>query len=187
VVLIVLALLAMNGCSTYNAFVSKEVEVEKSWGQVQSAYQRRADLIPNLVNTVKGVANFEQETLTKVVEARAKATQMTIDPTKATPEQLKEFQSAQGELSQALGKLLVITENYPELKANQSFLELQSQLEGTENRIKVDRDKFNEAVADYNVSVRKFPASFYASIFGFSTKPQFEAEAGAQDAPKVEF
>lgn len=187
VILAVLALLLLHGCGTYNSFVDKDVNVQNAWSNVQSQYQRRADLIPNLVNTVKGVANFEQETLTKVVEARAKATSMTIDPSKATPEQLKEFQQAQGDLTQALGRLLVISENYPELKANQSFLELQAQLEGTENRIQVERQKFNETVADYNKSIRKFPSSFYASIFGFGEKAQFEAQEGAQNAPKVEF
>lgn len=186
-ILAVLALVLLHGCGTYNSFIDKEEEVKNSWADVQSEYQRRADLIPNLVNTVKGVANFEQTTITKVVEARAKATSMTIDPSKATPEQLMAFQQAQGELSQALGRLLVITENYPELKANQNFLDLQQQLEGTENRIKVARNKFNGVVTEYNKSVRKFPASFYASIFGFSAKAQFEAEQAAQDAPKVEF
>lgn len=187
VILAVLAVLLFHGCSTYNTFVDKEVELENAWGKVQSAYQRRADLIPNLVSTVKGVAEFEQETLTKVVEARAKATSMNIDPTKMDAQKLAEFQQTQGQLSQAIGRLLVVSERYPELKANQSFLELQAQLEGTENRIKVERDRYNDTVADFNKTVRKFPASFYAGIFGFSAKPQFEAEQAAQEAPKVEF
>lgn len=188
IVLIVTALLLfMAGCNSYNTFVDQEEEVENAWGKVQSAYQRRADLIPNLVSTVKGVAEFEQKTLTDVVNARAKATSMTIDPTNLTPEKLQEFQQAQSQLSQSLGRLLVVSENYPQLKANQSFLELQAQLEGTENRIKVERDRFNDVVTVYNKSVRRFPAALFAGIFGFSQKAQFEAEASAQSAPKVEF
>jgi LemA protein len=188
IVLVVLALfLFMAGCSSYNTFVDQEEEVENAWSKVQSAYQRRADLIPNLVSTVKGVAEFEQKTLTDVVNARAKATSMTVDPTNLTPEKLQEFQQAQSQLSQSLGRLLVVSENYPQLKANQSFLELQAQLEGTENRIKVERDRFNDVVTTYNKSVRRFPAALFAGIFGFSQKAQFEAEASAQSAPKVEF
>ena len=188
IVLVVVALfLFMAGCSSYNKFVDQEEEVENAWSKVQSAYQRRADLIPNLVSTVKGVAEFEQKTLTDVVNARAKATSMTIDPTNLTPEKLQEFQQAQSQLSQSLGRLLVVSENYPQLKANQSFLELQAQLEGTENRIKVERDRFNDVVTTYNKSVRRFPAALFAGIFGFSQKAQFEAEASAQSAPKVEF
>lgn len=177
----------MAGCNSYNSFVDMEEDVENAWSKVQSAYQRRADLIPNLVNTVKGVADFEQETLTQVVEARAKATNVTIDPANITPEQLKEFQQAQAGLSSSLGRLLVVAERYPELRANQSFLELQAQLEGTENRIKVERDKFNDAVTAYNKRVRKMPGALFAGIFGFDQKAQFEAEASAQEAPKVEF
>jgi len=188
IVLVVVALfLFMAGCNSYNKFVDQEEEVENAWSKVQSAYQRRADLIPNLVSTVKGVAEFEQKTLTDVVNARAKATSMTIDPTNLTPEKLLEFQQAQSQLSQSLGRLLVVSENYPQLKANQSFLELQAQLEGTENRIKVERDRFNDVVTTYNKSVRRFPAALFAGIFGFSQKAQFEAEASAQSAPKVEF
>jgi LemA protein len=188
IVLVVVALfLFMAGCNSYNKFVDQEEEVENAWSKVQSAYQRRADLIPNLVSTVKGVAEFEQKTLTDVVNARAKATSMTIDPTNLTPEKLQEFQQAQSQLSQSLGRLLVVSENYPQLKANQSFLELQAQLEGTENRIKVERDRFNDVVTTYNKSVRRFPAALFAGIFGFSQKAQFEAEASAQSAPKVEF
>lgn len=178
---------AFSGCNSYNGFVNKDTIVEQSWSNVQSAYQRRADLVPNLVATVKGAANFEQETLTGVAEARAKATSIQVDPTNLTPEKLAEFQSAQSGLSQALGKLLMVTENYPELRATESFKELQSQLEGTENRIKVERDKYNAAVADYNNAVRRFPANFWAGIFGFDRKTPFEADQGAQNVPKVEF
>ncbi|MCF8247625.1 MAG: LemA family protein [Saprospiraceae bacterium] len=178
---------AFSGCNSYNGFVSKDTAVEQAWGNVQSAYQRRADLVPNLVATVKGAANFEQSTLTGVAEARSKATSIQVDPTNLTPEKMAEFQQAQSGLSQALGKLLMITENYPELRATESFKELQSQLEGTENRIKVERDKFNGVVADYNNSVRRFPANFWAGIFGFDRKTPFEADQGAQNVPKVEF
>jgi LemA protein len=178
---------AFSGCNSYNKFVDKETQVEQAWGNVQSAYQRRADLVPNLVATVKGAANFEQSTLTQVAEARAKATSIQVNPEDLTPERLQEFQAAQGQLSQALGRLLMVTENYPELRATESFKELQAQLEGTENRIKVERDKFNETVASYNATVRRFPANFWAGLFGFDRKAQFEAEEGAQAAPKVEF
>ena len=180
-------LLFVNGCSTYNKMVDSEETVENAWSKVQSAYQRRADLIPNLVETVKGYAEFEQETLTNVMEARARATSVQVDPTNLTPAQLQEFQSAQSNLSSSLGRLLVTVENYPELKANQNFLELQAQLEGTENRIKVERDRFNDTVTEYNKLVRRFPNSLYAGLFGFERKPQFEADATAQEAPKVEF
>ncbi len=187
-VLVIFGLIvAFSGCNSYNRFVEKDTTVEQAWGNVQSAYQRRADLIPNLVSTVKGVAEFEQSTLTQVADARARATSIQVDPTKLTPEKLAEFQAAQGELSQALGRLMMITENYPQLRATESFKELQSQLEGTENRIKVERDKFNGAVGDYNAAVRRFPANFWAGIFGFERKGMFEADQGAQNAPKVEF
>ena len=161
--------------------------MEKAWADVQSDYQRRADLIPNLVNTVKGAADFEQSTLSAVTSARARATSINIDPANLTPEKLKEFQAAQSELSSALGRLLMVTENYPELRATESFRDLQVQLEGTENRIKVARNKFNDTVSDYNKAVRRFPANFWANIFGFSDKAMFEAEEGSQNAPKVEF
>ncbi len=183
----VLALLTMVGCNKYNAFVDLEVQVEKAWGDVQSAYQRRADLIPNLVNTVKGAADFERSTLTAVTEARAKATSIQIDPANITPEQLQQFQQAQSQLSGALSRLLVTVERYPELKANQNFRDLQAQLEGTENRIKVARDRYNEAVAAYNRSVRRFPGNFFAMIFGFDQKAMFEAQEGAENAPEVQF
>lgn len=188
VVLIVIGLLVlMSGCSNYNTFVDLDENVENAWGKVQSAYQRRADLIPNLVNTVKGVADFEQETLTAVADARARATSINIDPSNITTEQLQAFQSAQSGLSQSLGRLLMVSENYPELKANQSFAELQTQLEGTENRIKVERDRFNDTVTAYNKKIRRFPASFFATIFGFDQRAQFEAQSGAEQAPQVQF
>ena len=176
-----------SGCSSYNGFVNSEENVENAWSKVQSAYQRRADLIPNLVNTVKGYANFEQQTLVQVTEARAKASSVTVDPTNLTPQQLQEFQNAQSNLSQSLGRLLVTVEKYPELKANQNFLELQAQLEGTENRIKVERDNFNNVATEYNKKIRRFPGSLYAGMFGFEQKAQFQADAGSQNAPKVEF
>ncbi|MFZ4375874.1 MAG: LemA family protein [Saprospiraceae bacterium] len=180
-------ILLFGGCNTYNSLVNLDEDVENEWGKVQSAYQRRADLIPNLVNTVKGVANFEQTTLTQVVEARAKATSTTIDPSNITPESLKEFQQAQQGLSSSIGRLLMVSENYPELKASNNFLELQAQLEGTENRIKVARDNFNDVVTTYNKRVRRFPASLFAGIMGFSKRAQFEAADNAQDAPTVTF
>ena len=180
-------ILLFGGCNTYNSLVNLDEDVENEWGKVQSAYQRRADLIPNLVNTVKGVANFEQTTLTQVVEARAKATSTTIDPSNITPESLKEFQQAQQGLSSSIGRLLMVSENYPELKASNNFLELQAQLEGTENRIKVARDNFNDVVTTYNKKVRRFPASLFAGIMGFSQRAQFEAADNAQDAPTVTF
>ena len=180
-------ILLFGGGNTYNSLVNLDEDVENEWGKVQSAYQRRADLIPNLVNTVKGVANFEQTTLTQVVEARAKATSTTIDPSNITPESLKEFQQAQQGLSSSIGRLLMVSENYPELKASNNFLELQAQLEGTENRIKVARDNFNDVVTTYNKKVRRFPASLFAGIMGFSKRAQFEAADNAQDAPTVTF
>lgn len=187
VVLILALITLMGGCNNYNAFVDKEENVENAWSKVQSAYQRRADLIPNLVNTVKGYADHERGTLESVTSARARATSITIDPSNATKEQLKQFSEAQSELSKSLGRLMMISENYPDLKANANFRELQAQLEGTENRIKVERDRFNDSVTTFNKSVRKFPASFFASIFGFSQKAQFSAQEGAENAPKVEF
>lgn len=167
--------------------VSQSEGVDQAWANVQSQYQRRADLIPNLVNTVKGYADFEQETLTKVIEARAKATQTNIDPSNLTSENLKQFQEAQGQLSGALSRLLVTVERYPDLKANQNFLELQAQLEGTENRINVARDAYNTAVKTYNTYIKQFPRVIYAGWFNFEQKPYFEADAGAKNAPKVEF
>ncbi|MFY8020264.1 MAG: LemA family protein [Bacteroidia bacterium] len=180
-------LLLMSGCGSYNSMVTKQEGTTKAWANVQSAYQRRLDLIPNLVATVKGAANFEQQTLTAVIEARAKATQITVDPEKLTPESLKKFQSSQGELSQALGRLMMVSEQYPQLKATENFSELQSQIEGTENRIKVERDNFNTAVNDYNSYIRKFPQVLFAGMLGFDKKGYFEADAAAEKAPKVEF
>lgn len=174
----------------YNKMVelrSGENGYEKVWADVQAQYQRRSDLIPNLVATVKGYADFEQKTLTDVVEARAKATQITVDPSQLTPAALEQFQSAQGELSQALGRLMVVAERYPDLKANQNFLELQSQLEGTENRISVARQRFNQAASAYNAYILKFPSNLIAGMFGFDRATLFQANESAQAAPKVEF
>ena len=173
--------------SGYNAMVEKQETVQAQWAQVENVYQRRADLIPNLVATVKGYAEHEQGTLTAVIEARAKATGVTIDPTNITPEQLEQFQAAQDQLSGALSRLLVSVEAYPELKANENFLALQSQLEGTENRIAVERQKFNDTAKDYNQYIRKFPRNIIASIFNFEKVGYFKAQAGAETAPKVEF
>jgi LemA protein len=176
------------GIGVNNGLVRKQVAVDGAWSNVENVYQRRADLIPNLVETVKGVANFEKSTLTAVVEARAKATQIVLSPEVVNnPATFRQFQAAQGELSGALARLLAVAENYPELKANQNFLELQSQLEGTENRIAVERRRFNETVQDYNTAVRVFPASVVASIRGFAPKAFFEADAGAAKAPTVKF
>lgn len=171
----------------YNGLVSTSQKVESSFANVQTQYQRRADLIPNLVSTVKGAADFEQSTLTAVVDARAKATQITIDPSKATPEQLQQYQNAQGELSQALGKLLAIAEAYPQLTATKNFQDLQTQLEGTENRIQTSRADYNNVLKTYNTKVRSFPTVVLANLFGFDQKPYFEAVNGAQNAPAVQF
>lgn len=173
--------------SAFNSMVTKEEGVTSSWAQVENVYQRRADLIPNLVATVKGYAAHEQETLEGVINARAKATQTTIDPTNLTEESLKQFQTAQGELGSALQRLMVVVERYPDLKANQNFLELQAQLEGTENRITVERQKFNETAREYNTYIRQFPKNILSGIFGFERKAYFEAAEGADTAPKVEF
>lgn len=186
-ILCVLAVVVLWGVGVYNDLVSGQEDVEAAWAQVENQYQRRADLVPNLVATVKGYAKHEQETLNQVVEARAKATSITVDPTNATPEQLAAFQSAQGELTQALGRLLAVAENYPDLKANQNFLDLQQQLEGTENRITVARQLFNDSARAYNKQIRQFPSSIIARLFGFEKKAYFEAEPGANKAPKVEF
>jgi LemA protein len=172
---------------SYNGLVTKEEGVSSQWADVESQYQRRADLIPNLVNTVKGYADFEQETLTRVIEARSNATSVKIDPTNLTPEKLAQFQQAQDGLGSALGRLLVVMEKYPDLKANQNFLDLQAQLEGTENRIQVARSRFNDAVNDYNRKVRSFPAVLIAGMFGFERKGYFEASAGSENAPTVDF
>ena len=187
VVLVLLLLLFMGGCSSYNGFVDAEENVDLAWGNVQTQYQRRSDLITNLVNTVKGAADFERETLEAVTNARAKATSVTVDPSNLTGESLQNFQAAQSQLSQSLGRLLVTVERYPELQANANFLDLQTQLEGTENRIAVARQDFNEVVTGYNKRVRRFPGSFFASIFNFDEKAQFEAQTGAEQAPEVNF
>jgi LemA protein len=171
----------------YNQLVKYDEATQSAWGQVQNVYKRRADLIPNLVATVKGYAKHESGTLEAVIAARAKATQITVDPSNLTPEKLKEYQAAQGQISSALGKLMMIKESYPDLKANQNFLDLQSQLEGTENRITEERRKFNEVVQQYNKSVRSFPASIVAGWFGFQKKAYFEAEASAANAPQIQF
>ena len=178
--------LVLSSCG-YNSMVEKDEAIAQKWADVETQYQRRADLIPNLVNTVKGYADFEQETLTQVIEARSKATSMSINADEITPENIAKFQAAQSELSGALSRLLVSVERYPELKANQNFLELQSQLEGTENRISVARQKFNASVQDYNSYIRSFPRVIYAGWFNFEKKGYFEAEAGTENAPKVEF
>jgi LemA protein len=176
------------GVGVNNGLVQRQVAVDGAWANVENVYQRRADLIPNLVETVKGVANFEKSTMTAVVEARAKATQMVVTPEVLNdPKRFEQFQKVQGELSGALSRLLAVAENYPELKANTNFLELQSQLEGTENRIAVERRRFNEMVQSYNTAIRVFPASFIASFRGFGPKSFFTAEAGAEKAPQVKF
>lgn len=167
--------------------VSQEEAIEGQWSQVENAYQRRADLIPNLVNTVKGYANFEKETLTQVIEARSKATSVNIDANQLTPENVARFEQAQAGLSSALSRLLAVAEAYPDLKANQNFLELQAQLEGTENRIAVERGRFNEAVQQYNTLIRRFPSNITAKIFGFEKKAYFQAKEGSDKAPEVKF
>jgi LemA protein len=186
-IIVVIVLCVMWAVGAYNGMVRSQEAASKAWADVQSTYQRRADLIPNLVETVKGYAKHEQQTFENVVAARAKATQATVDPTNLTPEKLKEFQAAQGELSTALGRLIAIQENYPELKANENFKDLQVQLEGTENRINEARNKFNKAVQDYNTGIRSFPNNIFAGMFGFSRMDKFEADAAAQKAPEVKF
>ena len=173
--------------SAYNSMVSEQEKATTALANVQSAYQRRADLIPNLVEVVKGYASHEKETLEGVVAARSKATQVTLDPTNMTPEKMKEFQQAQGELGAALGRLIAIQENYPDLKANENFRDLQVQLEGTENRINEERNKANQKIQDYNIKIRRFPSNILAGMFGFEKMNKFEAEAGAEKAPKVSF
>ncbi len=190
VIIVLLGILLIGGCQACNlqkSLVVVDEEVKSKWGEVENQYQRRSDLVPNLVATVKGAADFEKSTLTQVIEARAKATSMKVDANDLTPEKLQQFQQAQGQLSQALGRLMVVSERYPELKANQNFLSLQDQLEGTENRITVARGRFNESVKEYNIKVRQFPNSLLAGMLGFDKKGMFEAEAGADKAPKVEF
>lgn len=190
IIVVVAAVVLVNGWvlkNSYNELVKAEEEINSVWANVESSYQRRADLIPNLVNTVKGQANFEKETLTNVIEARAKATQTRIDPSQATEEQMAQFQQAQQGLNSALARLLVSVEKYPELKAHEAFLNLQAQLEGTENRINVERNNFNASVKEYNKQVRQFPTKLAAWLFGFNPKPQFKADIGAEKAPVVNF
>lgn len=187
VVVVVIIFLVSWGTRIYNNLVSNEEGVGKAWANVENVYQRRSDLIPNLVNTVKGVANFEQKTLTDVIEARAKATSVQINPKNLDEASLQQFQQAQGNLSSALARLMVVVENYPQLKATQNFTELQAQLEGTENRITVERMKFNESAQAYNTYIRRFPANIFAGLFGFEKKAYFEAQQGAEKAPEVQF
>lgn len=189
IIMICVALFALCGLSScnYNSLVEKQQGVDQAWAEVENQYQRRSDLIPNLVNTVKGYSTHEEATLTKVTEARAKATSITIDPANLNEETLAKYQAAQNELSGALKSLLAVTEAYPDLKANQNFLNLQAQLEGTENRVTVARKRYTESVQEYNTSIKKFPTMIYAGWFGFKEKPQFKAEAGAEKAPEVKF
>ena len=187
IIIAVVAVIVIWAVSMYNGLVTMDESVNSQWANVETQYQRRADLIPNLVNTVKGYASHEKETLEGVVEARSKATQMQVNANDLTPEKLAEYQKAQGAVTSALGKLLAITENYPDLKANQNFLELQAQLEGTENRINVARTNFNNAAQAYNTAIRRFPKSLFASMFGFDKHAYFEAAEGTETAPTVSF
>ena len=187
IIVAVVAIIAIWAVSGYNSLVGMDENVSNQWANVETQYQRRADLIPNLVNTVKGYAAHEKETLEGVIAARSQATQIKVDPNDLTPEKLAEYQKAQGQLASALGKLLAITENYPDLKANQNFLELQAQLEGTENRINVARKNFNDAAKAYNTAIRRFPKNILAGLFGFDKRAYFEAAEGAEQAPTVEF
>lgn len=187
IIVAIVAIIAIWAISGYNSLVSMDENVSGQWSNVETQYQRRADLIPNLVNTVKGYAAHEKETLEGVIAARSQATQIKVDPTDLTPEKLAEYQKAQGAITSALGKLLAITENYPDLKANQNFLELQAQLEGTENRINVARKNFNDAAKAYNTAIRRFPKNLLAGIFGFDKRAYFEAAEGAEQAPQVQF
>ena len=187
IILVVVAVVAVWAVTGYNGLVKADEAVSKAWSNVENQYQRRADLIPNLVNTVKGYASHEKETLEAVISARTRATQVTVDADNLTPEKLLEYQKAQGEVGAALGRLLAITEAYPDLKANQNFLELQAQLEGTENRISVERRNFNDVAKSYNTSIRTFPKNLLAGMFGFDKRPYFEAQEGAEQAPVVQF
>ncbi|MCL1822176.1 MAG: LemA family protein [Prolixibacteraceae bacterium] len=187
IIIVFVAILGISCVRSYNNLVSLDVAVEAQWAQVENVYQRRADLIPNLVATVKGYATHEQETLNGVIEARSKASSVHIDPSNMTPEALQQFSQAQDGLTSALSRLMVVVERYPDLKANQNFMDLQAQLEGTENRITVERMKFNEETKSYNTAIKHFPAIIMAKIFGFNERAFFEAQPGAQTAPKVEF
>lgn len=187
IIIAVIAVIAIYGVSSYNSMVSQEETVGTAWSNVENQYQRRADLIPNLVNTVKGYAAHEKETFDAVVSARAKATQTTVSIDDLTPEKMEAYQRAQGEVGSALSRLLAVTENYPELKANENFQTLQAQLEGTENRISVERRNFNDVARAYNTSIRRFPKNIFAGMFGFEKRPYFEAQEGAEKAPEVKF
>ena len=187
IIIAVIAVIAIYGVSSYNSMVSQEEAVGTAWSNVENQYQRRADLIPNLVNTVKGYAAHEKETFDAVVSARAKATQTTVSIDDLTPEKMEAYQRAQGEVGSALSRLLAVTENYPELKANENFQTLQAQLEGTENRISVERRNFNDVARAYNTSIRRFPKNIFAGMFGFEKRPYFEAQEGAEKAPEVKF
>lgn len=187
IILVVVAVVAVWAVTGYNGLVKADEAVSNAWSNVENQYQRRADLIPNLVNTVKGYASHEKETLDAVISARTRATQVTVDADNLTPEKLLEYQKAQGEVGAALGRLLAITEAYPDLKANQNFLELQAQLEGTENRISVERRNFNDVAKNYNTTIRTFPRNLLAGMFGFDKRPYFEAQEGAEQAPVVQF
>ena len=186
-IVIVIAIIAIYSVSSYNSMVTLDEQVGTAWSTVENKYQRRTDLIPNLVNTVKGYATHEKETFDAVVEARAKATQMNINIDDLTSEKLANYQRLQGEIGSALGRLLAVSENYPELKANENFQTLQAQLEGTENRISVERRKFNEVARNYNTTIRRFPKNIFAGLFGFEKRPYFEAEEGSEKAPEVKF
>lgn len=183
----VVAVVAIFFYATYNGFIGKEEGVNAAWSNVETQYQRRSDLIPNLVNTVKGYVAHESQTLASVTEARARATSINLSAGELTPERLAQFQQAQADVRSALGRLIAVAESYPDLKANQNFIELQSQLEGTENRIAVARKDFNDAARKYNVAVRRFPSNLVAALFGFDQKPYFEAAEGTETAPQVEF
>lgn len=190
VAIIIILIVLIGGCSvknSYNKLVNLEQSVESKWAQVENQYQRRMDLIPNLVNTVKGAANFEKSTLTQVIQARASATQIKVDPSELTPQKIQQFQQSQGQLSQALGRLMVVAERYPQLTATQNFRNLQAQLEGTENRIAVARMDFNNTVQSYNTAIKRFPTVFWAGMFGFEEKGFFQAQEGAERAPTVDF
>jgi len=187
VILALILILGVWGCSGYNGVINQDENVKKAWSNVNTEYQKRADLVDNLVNTVKGAANFEKETLTKLVEARAKATSVNFTADQLTPENIAKFQEAQGQMTGALSRLLAVVENYPDLKANKNFLQLQGQLEGIENEVRNSRRTFNEAINTYNVKVRSFPMNMLAGIFGFKAKEGFKAEEGAEKAPKVQF
>ncbi len=187
VIVVVILLLGGCGCNSYNSMNQLRQQTNEAWSNVENQYKRRADLIPNLVNTVKGAANFEQETLEKVIQARAKATQVTVDPTNLTPEKMREFQQAQGEVSSALGRLMVVAERYPDLKATQNFQNLQVELSGTENKIAVERSRYNEVARTYNTKVTNVPNNLFAGILGFKERPYIEATAAEKQVPNVDF